>query len=197
MKIDREFPREIATPRGAVSVKVMSRGDRARVLELARAMPEHDRLFLHRDVTRGEVVDAWLDEIERGEAATLLAERAGALLGCATIEPERATWSQHVAELRVLVVPKARGMGIGRVLTQEAFAAALGAGLEKLTVRMTSDQAAAIRSFEALGFAPEAMLRDHVKDGAGRKHDLLVLAHDVAAFHALLEAYGVPEAVGE
>jgi L-amino acid N-acyltransferase YncA len=197
VKIDRAYPREVATAGGALDVTVMARVDRERVLALTRAIPEHDRLFLHRDVTRGEAVEAWLDEIERGECATLLAERDGALLGCATIEPERDAWSQHVAELRVLVAPASRGAGIGRALTREAFAAALSAGLEKLTVRMTPDQTAAIRSFEALGFTPEAMLRDHVKDGAGKKHDLLVLGHDVAAFHAMLEAYGVAEALGE
>lgn len=197
VKLDREYPRELRAADGALELSLMSRGDRARVLALTRSIPEHDRLFLHRDVTRGEAVDAWLDEIERGECATLLAARGTLLLGCATIEPERAAWSPHVAELRVLVAPARRGTGIGRLLTREAFAAALSAGLEKLTVRMTPDQAAALRTFESLGFTTEALLRDQVKDGAGKKHDLLVLGHDVAAFHAMLEAYGVADAVGE
>ena len=97
----------------------------------------------------------------------------------------------------MLVKPEGRGRGIGRALTQEVFAAALSAGIEKLMVRMTPDQKAALRPFQGLGFRPEALLQEHVKDQSGRKHDLLILAHDVAAFHALLEAYGVAAALGE
>jgi hypothetical protein len=39
-------------------------------------------------------------------------------------------------------------------------------------------------------------LRDHVKDRRGEKHDLLILSHDVAAFQAQLDGYGVSEAAG-
>jgi hypothetical protein len=47
-----------------------------------------------------------------------------------------------------------------------------------------------------MGFKPEALLRDHIKDREGNKHDLLILAHDVAGFHAQLDAYGVTKALG-
>ena len=56
------------------------------------------------------------------------------------------------------------------------FALALGAGLEKLSVQMTVDQQAAIALFESLGSKVEALLRDHVRDVDGKKHDLVVLA---------------------
>jgi RimJ/RimL family protein N-acetyltransferase len=80
-------------------------------------------------------------------------------------------------------------------LSQETFALALGAGLEKLSVQMTVDQRAAIALFESLGFKAEALLRDHVRDISGRKHDIVVLGHDVAQVQAQLVAYGVPGAV--
>jgi predicted GNAT superfamily acetyltransferase len=50
-----------------------------------------------------------------------------------------------------------RGQGVGRALSQETFALALGAGLEKLSVQMTVDQQAAIALFESLGFKAEAL----------------------------------------
>ena len=59
---------------------------------------------------------------------------------------------------------------------------------------MTVDQKGAITVFEGMGFRPEALLRDHVKDRDGRTHDLLVLSHDVAHFQAQMDAYGVGEA---
>ncbi|WBL36363.1 hypothetical protein O0235_01965 [Tepidiforma flava] len=88
------------------------------------------------------------------------------------------------------------GKGLGRLLTQEAFANALGLGIEKMIAQMTLDQKGAIATFEGLGFRPEALLRDQVKDRDGNKHDLLVLSHDVARFEAVRSAYGVAEALG-
>ena len=76
-----------------------------------------------------------------------------------------ATWSP----------PDVRGQGVGRALSQEIFALALGAGLEKLVAQMTVDQTGAIAIFEGLGFKAEALLRDHVRDKAGKKHDIVVL----------------------
>ena len=101
------------------------------------------------------------------------------------------SWSAHVAELRVSVAPMMRGKGLGRILTQEVFAIALGSGVEKMVAQMTLDQKGAIATFEGMGFRPEALLRDHVKDRDGNKHDLLVLSHEVARFEAQRAAYGV------
>jgi L-amino acid N-acyltransferase YncA len=167
------------------------------MLALARSIPEYDRLFLRRDITRPEVIDRWIAELEAGELASVLAEREGAIDGYATVQPDRDTWSPHVAELRVHVAPRERGRGLGRVLTQEAFAIALSAGLEKITARMTPDQHSALRTFEGLGFRAEGLLRDYVRDRNGDLHDLLVLSHDVARFHAMLQAYGVVDALGD
>ena len=88
-----------------------------------------------------------------------------------------------------------RGQGVGRAVSQETFALALGAGLEKLSVQMTVDQLAAIALFESLGFKAEALLRDHVRDVDGKKHDIVVLGHNIAQVRAQMEAYGIPGAV--
>ena len=94
----------------------------------------------------------------------------------------------------MLVAAPMRGNGLGRVLTQEAFALALGLGIEKIIAQMTVDQKGARAVFEGMGFRPEALLRDHVKDRDGRKYDLLILSHDVAKFQAQMEAYGITRA---
>lgn len=196
MNYERDYPRKVTLGGVAWTLRPMRRADRDALLSLARSIPEHDQLFLRRDITRPEVVDRWIAELEAGELATVIAERDAAIGGYATVQPDRDTWSPHVAELRVHVAPGERGQGLGRVLTQEAFAIALSAGLEKITARMTTDQTSAQRTFEGLGFRPEGLLRDYVKDKKGQTHDLLVLSHDVARFHAMLEAYGVADALG-
>ncbi|MCC2104216.1 MAG: GNAT family N-acetyltransferase, partial [Hyphomicrobiales bacterium] len=66
--------------------------------------------------------------------------------------------------------------------------------LQRIVAQMTVDQTAAISVFEGLGFRAEAMLRGHVKDRAGKRHDIVILGHEVADVLARLEAFGVVEA---
>jgi L-amino acid N-acyltransferase YncA len=179
-----------------VTLRYMTAADKAALLKFARSLPEHDLLFLRRDITEESAVDAWIAEIADGEITTVLAVGGDEVLGYATIQRSRLRWSAHVAELRVMISESIRGRGLGRILTQEAFAIALESGIEKVIAQMTLDQKGAIATFEGLGFRPEALLRDHVKDRAGNKHDLLMLSHEVARFEAALNAYGVSEAFG-
>ena len=48
-----------------------------------------------------------------------------------------------------------------------------------MVVEVVADQEPTIAMFGSLGFDPEALLRDHVRDQAGALHDLLVLAQSV------------------
>jgi N-acetylglutamate synthase-like GNAT family acetyltransferase len=195
MSDKRTFPREIATEAGAIELRLMGQADEAAVLEFARQLPTHDLLFLPRNISEPKVLSAWVKEIERGAITSLLALRAGKVVGCGTLVRDPHSWSPHVGEIRNVVSTEVRGLGVGRVLSQETFALALEAGLEKLVVQMTVDQIGAIAIFEGLGFKAEALLRDHVQDLAGKRHDIVVLGHNVAQVRAQLEAYGLPDAV--
>jgi L-amino acid N-acyltransferase YncA len=195
MSAEGRYPRVVAVAGQALTLRSMTPGDGPAVVAFARALPAHDLLFLRRDITDPAAVERWAEGIARGVMHTVLAERDGAMVGYATVDRGEATWSPHVAELRVLVAKAMRGKGLGRLLTQEAMAMALGLGIEKMIAQMTLDQAGAIRVFEAMGFRTEALLREHVKDREGGKHDLLVLSRDVVKFLAQLSAYGVDEAL--
>jgi len=94
----------------------------------------------------------------------------------------------------VLIGLDARDIGLGRQLIQESFLIGLDLGLEKLTARMTVDQDSAIKVFEEMGFRTEALLKDHVKDRDGIKHDIIILSHDVDRLQAQMQAYGLDEA---
>ena len=153
-----------------------------------RGLPTHDLLFLPRNISQPKVLSAWVKEIERGDIVSLLAVKSGKVVGCGTLVRDPHSWSTHVGEIRMVVSSEVRGQGVGRALSQETFALALCAGLEKLSVQMTVDQQAAIALFESLGFKAEALLRDHVRDVAGKKHDIVVLGHNVAQVAAQMEA---------
>jgi L-amino acid N-acyltransferase YncA len=188
------YPLTITAGNHDVTLRYMTADDKAGILAFARALPEHDLLFLRRDITEDSAVDDWLAELKSGEIVTIRGVAGPEVVGYATIHRSSLRWQAHVAELRVSVAAHMRGVGLGRILTQEAFANALTTGIEMMVAQMTLDQKGAIATFEGLGFRPEALLRDQVKDREGNTHDLLVLSHEVAKFEAQRAAYGVAEA---
>jgi len=191
----RTYPLQVTTEAGDIELRMMGPADEALVLAFAQKLPVHDLLFLPRNISEPKVLAAWIKEIERGSITSLLAVKSGRVVGCGTIVRDPLSWSPHVGEIRNVVSPDVRGQGVGRALSQETFALALSVGLEKLLVQMTVDQTGAIAIFEGLGFKAEALLRDHVRDLAGNKHDIVVLAHNVAQVRAQMESYGLPDAV--
>ncbi len=169
----------------------MRAGDEAAVAAFARELPVHDLLFLPRDISHPKVLAAWVHELERGALTTLLAFRDAEVAGCATIARDPLSWSPHVAELRIVVAASERGKGLGRALSTRAGELAVANGVEKLVAHMTPDQIGAVTVFETMGFRAEALLRDHVRDAGGAKHDLVILSLDVNHFRARAAAYGL------
>ena len=145
--------------------------DEEQILAFARALPEDDRRFLKEDAADPEVVTRWAlqDRVKR-----VLAWADDAVVGYVGLHPLRG-WSDHVAEMRLLVAPEARTHGIGQQLVHRAMAAALDAGTTKILVEVVADHDRTISMLQANGFSPEALLTDHVRDRGGELRDLMVL----------------------
>jgi L-amino acid N-acyltransferase YncA len=186
----RKYPLSIPAVGGDIEIRPLSPADEAAVLAFAGKQPQHDLLFLPRDISEPKVLAAWIKESERGEMVSLVAARGKTIIGCGALARDSQSWSPHVGELRVLVGGEARGHGVGRTLTQELFACALEMGLEKIVAHMTADQTYAIRVFEDLGFRSEALLRQQVKDRSGKTHDIVVLGQTVSEILSHLQAFG-------
>ena len=178
----------------ASQIRLMSAEDAPALIAFAKLLPGKDLMFLPRDIRHPAVVAAWVQEIEGGRLVTLLMVRGKDIVGCGTVARDELSWSPHVAEIRCVLSAAMRGQGLGVRLIQETFRTALLGGAEKIVARMTTDQASAIASFEGLGFAPEAILRDHVKDKSGAPQDLVIFAHRVNDVAHRLDAYGLADA---
>lgn len=150
--------------------------DDAAMLAFAATLPEHDLLFLGRDLRHARVIEAWQQAIGEGWIDSLVAEDAGKIIATAALVRDPLGWSGHVGEVRLLVAPDRRGAGLGRDMLEALLAIAQAHGLAKLTASMTPDQHGSIALFGGLGFTREAMLIGHVRASDGIVHDLLVLA---------------------
>ncbi len=181
------YPAEITLDGVPILLRGLQPGDEAAVLGFARALPAHDLLFLRRDITRRDQVDALVQASAAGQAVTLLAFRGDEVVGYVNVGSDGLTWTRHVRELRVIVAASMRGHHLGRLLTEQAFAIAREQGAKKMIAQMTVDQETAIAAFRRLGFVPEARLHNQVIDRDGQLHDLQIMSLDVDAFQARLE----------
>jgi ribosomal protein S18 acetylase RimI-like enzyme len=154
-------------------------------------IPEGDRTFFKEDVGDPAVLAAWTAP----GAGRSVAVEGDDVVGSVALVPLTG-WSSHVAELRVVVDPAQRGRGVGRDLSRHAVLEALELGLKKIVVEVVADQEPAIAMFRGLGFYPEALLRDHIRDQSGRVRDLMILAFVPEEAFQTLAAAGIAEAEG-
>lgn len=185
------FPKDVNLKNCTASLSLMSDKDAAEIQAFASQLPAHDLMFLRRDIVRPEIVESWVEKIKTGKNISVLARIDGDIIGYGTISFNEIDWSSHVAEIRIMVSPDYRDAGLGRTLVRELFRLAVDRGVEKIYARMTVDQTGARKLFQELGFRPEAMLANEVKDREGVLHDVLSMAVDVDTFLARRDIYGL------
>jgi L-amino acid N-acyltransferase YncA len=174
------YPREVTVADDrTVTLRLMEKTDRDRIVNFARALAPDDLLFLRRDITDPKVVDEWVREIERGRTVTVLAEKDNELLAYASLLLHETFWGRHMGEIRVLVRADYRGLGLGLQLASDVFAIAKDAGIEKVIARMTTEQKRTRARLERLGFEQEALLRGFALDREGKRRDLVIMSAGV------------------
>jgi RimJ/RimL family protein N-acetyltransferase len=157
-----------------MQIRHLQSGDEQALRRFFARIPEGDRTFFKEDVDDSDVIAKWTNP---GEARSIAIE-GDAVLGSVAVARLHG-WSSHVGEVRVIVDPAHRGRGIGHALARAAILDALDLGLRKLVVEVVAEEDSTIAMFRSLGFDPEALLTDHVRDHAGQLRDLLILAHAV------------------
>jgi len=171
-----------------MEIRPIEAGDSPALSAFFERIPESDRTFLKEDVGDPRVLADWVAP----GAGRVIAVEEGDVVGAVAVM-RLVGWSSHVGEVRLVVDPDHRGRGIGRRLARQAVLEAVDMGLKKLVVEVISDQAPLIAMFRGLGFEPEALLTDHVRDRSGQTRDLIVLANSVEEQFAGLSAAGVAD----
>ncbi|MFE5702028.1 GNAT family N-acetyltransferase [Rhodococcus koreensis] len=151
-------------------------------------LSDRDLTFIKEDLANPETIRRW----SVGPAQQWLAVHGKDIAGFVAVRP-LTEWSDHVAELRLVVHPAHRRAGIGRALARHALTEALRAGRRKVVVELAADQGHALAMFGALGFTGEALLRDHIRDRSGELHDLIMLAHFADTAWASIETIGITD----
>jgi ribosomal protein S18 acetylase RimI-like enzyme len=171
-----------------MEIRAIEAGDESALSQFFERIPESDRTFLKEDVRDPRVLEDW---VQPGTGRTVAVDDSAIVGALAVVR--LVGWSSHVGEVRLVVDPDHRGRGIGRLLARQAVLEAVDMGLAKLVVEVIADQGPLIAMFRSLGFEPEALLTDHVRDRMGQMRDLIVLANSVDEQFAALSAAGVAD----
>lgn len=157
------------------AIRPMTEADAQALARFAIDVPEGERRFLKANLEDPAEVSAAF--VRDSQARRIVAvDGTGNIVGYAGAFPD-AGWSSHVAELRVLVSSRHRRMGLGRELARAALVQALTLGCSHAYVEVVAEQEALVEMFQDLGFEPEALLADFVRDATGEFHDLMLLTH--------------------
>jgi L-amino acid N-acyltransferase YncA len=176
-----------------VEVRPPTPEDAAELLAFFLRVPAGERTFFKEENVDAETVGAWLAPGARGRRA-IAVTADGQVVGHVAVVPLPG-WSDHVGELRLIVDPDHRRQGLGRTLARRALIDAIECQLRRLVVEVVAEQDGTVAMFEALGFRPEALLQDHVRDRDGGFRDLIVLAQSIEDQQAAMAVTGIDEAL--
>jgi len=171
-----------------VETRPFTASDSAAVEAFLARIPSGESTFFKEDISDPGIVQRWAEDANG--ARRTLALDGDDVVGYAAVIPG-VGWSSHVGEVRLVVDPQRRRSGIGHALARGALIDALRGGLTKVVVEVVADQQPAIGLFTVLGFRPEALLTNYVRDRSGDLHDLLVLAHDVEDVQSAMATTGI------
>jgi L-amino acid N-acyltransferase YncA len=175
-----------------VDVRPIIAADAEQLRSFFARVPDGDRTFFREDVLAPGVIDGWLAV---SADHRYLAHADDGVIGYLAVIPS-VGWSRHVAEVRVVVDPTHRRQGVGRALARYGLVEALRLGFTKLVVEVVADQEPTLAMFSTLGFRPEALLRDHVRDEQGVTRDLIVMAHFAEDNWSTMQAVGLEDSLG-
>ena len=184
----KEFANTIKIKDGTkVIIRPLSGTDGPALLKFFTGMPEDDLLFLKDDVTKKEVIDRWVTELDFDKVFPIIAEKDSAIVGDATLHFNRYRWQLHMAEIRCVVAREYQKKGLGTALMKELVSVAFARNVSKIRANMMDSQKSAQRAFKRLGFKKEAELRDFLIDKEGNKHDLILMVNDVSEMWKRIE----------
>jgi ribosomal protein S18 acetylase RimI-like enzyme len=138
----------------------------------AAKIPEGERAFIDRSLLSQVSVAGWTRRSTARRTGAFIDDEMVAIM---TVN-QQAGWMSQVGELRLVVLPEARGRGLATQLADRAVDVAVDMGLSKLYVEVLAQLDGVIAMFVALGFEREAVLRNHVVDGDGRPGNLCILS---------------------
>ena len=159
-----------------VILRPLDREDKVSLARFFQRVPEEDRFYLKENVTAPEVIREWTEHTDLERTIPIVGVVDDRIVADATLHRSRAPARRHVGELRIVVDPDYRGMGLGSRLTQELVEVGKSLKLNKLFFELVERrESSAIRIAVRAGFEQTATLKGRVRDVYGVLQNLVIL----------------------
>ena len=171
------YPRTVMLRDGTqVILRPLEEGDKVQLLDFFKRVPEEERYYLKENVTAPEVIHAWTTDIDFGRTVPIVALAGDRIIADATLHRSRSMARRHVGELRVVVDPDYREVGLGRRLIRELLDIAADLGLQEVTFELVAGrEEAAVNAAISVGFRQAAVLQNRIRDFWGNYQGLVLL----------------------
>jgi len=171
------YPKTILLGDGTeLKLRPLVEEDKLRLLDFFRRIPEEERYYLKENVTSPEVIQGWTTNIDFGRVVPVVAVAGNEIVADATLHRSRSMARCHIGELRVVVEPAYRRVGLGRRLIQELLNIATELGLHKVTFELvTHREEAGIIAAASAGLVEVATLEEHIQDFWGNYQHLVLM----------------------
>ena len=156
-----------------MKIEPLSAQHRSALADFVAGISERDRVFVDRTLISQIKVASWTQAVP--ERRLVAVEDDGSVSGLVTVAPGIG-WSDHTADVRLVVRSARRGQGVGGALASAGVDLARRMGLRKLTVETMAANAGGQATFVALGFTVEARLDGQVRDDTGALQDIVILS---------------------
>lgn len=159
-----------------VTIRPLMEEDRGALTAFGQSLPKNDLLYLEDDFTNPDIIArlAFAAKAENWRQFVAVADDGVVVAWAAALRMPG--WSNHVADIRLIVTPACRRSGLGMQLAQSIVEAARELGATKVTVDMLAAQTAGQAIFSRLGFAVEGQLARHAIDRDGNLHDIVIMS---------------------
>lgn len=176
-----EYPFDLQLGDDTVTLRLMTPEDAGEVLEFVRSLPRADQVFSRWDITSKKGMAMWVENLKKDHTTSVLAVREDEIAGYGSLHHHQHYWTRHHGEIRLMVNPEMRGLGLGRVLASEVLALAMDLELKRLVVNIAADQPRVRHMFEDLGYQAVALLPEWVTDRDEKTSDLIIMSTELEA----------------
>lgn len=185
-----KYPKELILKNSkAVELRLLTEDDFDKLVDFFQKLPIKDRMYLRIDVMKRENILKRFGTIDYNNMFPVIALADEKIIAIGTMFRSQFGWMRNLGELRVVVSPEYQREGLCTILTKELFFHSLTTDMYKIQAELMENQKSAISCFERLGFKKEAVLKKHVTDIKGIRHNLIIMSLDIQEMWLLMEDY--------
>jgi L-amino acid N-acyltransferase YncA len=179
------YPKEIGLRNNAkVVVRPLAAGDADLLLAFFLSVPEDERYYLKDEVTAPELIKSWCDSLDYRRVLPLVALEGDRIVGEAVLVRKRGAARNHLAELRIVVAPAYRNLGLGTVLIRELCDIASDAEFSGILFEVVPDaEKEAYETAQWLGFVRTGTIEGGARDQQGRLHDVALMVMPLGRYY--------------